>query len=160
MSSKNWLLGEVTLLNKAGEKKNLKSFVYNSSFDGEIISNLFSNLNALNIYQLHKLSSSYSKIGYSNTDIKIHLNKIYSMPVFYLLMTILGFIIINKLKRIKSKFFTITFGVMISVIVYYLNYFSGLLGNKGILPIYLSVWVPLLLLFLTCMIGLIKINEN
>ena len=75
-------------------------------------------------------------------------------------MTILGFIIINKLKRIKSKFFTITFGVMISVIVYYLNYFSGLLGNKGILPIYLSVWVPLLLLFLTCMIGLIKINEN
>ena len=160
VSSKNWLLGEVTLLNKAGEKKNLKSFVYNSSFDGEIISNLFSNLNALNIYQLHKLSSSYSKIGYSNTDIKIHLNKIYSMPVFYLLMTILGFIIINKLKRIKSKFFTITFGVMISVIVYYLNYFSGLLGNKGILPIYLSVWVPLLLLFLTCMIGLIKINEN
>ena len=45
------------LYNKAGEKKNLKSFVYNSSFDGEIISNLFSNLNALNIYQLHKLSS-------------------------------------------------------------------------------------------------------
>ena len=64
------------------EIKKYKSYVYNSTFDGEIISNLFSNLNSLNIYELHKLSSTYLKIGYSNTDIKIHLNKIYSMPVF------------------------------------------------------------------------------
>ena len=160
VSSKNWLLNNVTLLSEDGERKNLKSFVYNSSFNGEIISNLFSNLNSLNIYQLHKLSNSYSKIGYSNTEVKIHLNKIYSMPIFYMLMTILGFIMINKLKIIKSRFFTIIFGILFSVIIYYMNYFSGLLGNNGILPIYLSVWVPLLLIFLICMIGIIKINEN
>ena len=41
-----------------GIRRNLKSFVYNSSFNGEIISNLFSNLNSLNIYELH----SYQKI--------------------------------------------------------------------------------------------------
>ena len=134
--------------------------MYNSSFNGEIISNLFSNLNALNIYELHKLSSNYLNIGYSNTDIKIHLNKIYSMPLFYVLMTILGFIIINKLKNIKSKFFVIVFGIFVSVVVYYLNYFSSLLGTNGVLPIYLSVWVPLLILFLICNIGLLKINEN
>ena len=160
VSSKNWLLNNVTLLSEDGEKKNLKSFVYNSSFNGEIISNLFSNLNSLNIYQLHKLSNNYSKIGYSNTEVKIHLNKIYSMPIFYMLMTILGFIMINKLKIIKSRFFTIIFGILFSVIIYYMNYFSGLLGNNGVLPIYLSVWVPLLLIFLICMIGIIKINEN
>ena len=97
--SKNWQLNNVSILNDNGKKKNFKSYVYNSSFNGEIISNLFSNLNSLNIYELHKLSKSYLKIGYSNTDIKIHLNKIYSMPIFYILMTILGFIIINKLKN-------------------------------------------------------------
>ena len=102
------------------------------------------------------LSNSYSKIGYSNTDVKIHLNKIYSMPIFYILMTIFRFIIINKIKKFKSKFFTIIFGIFVSVLVYYLNYFSGVLGNKGALPIYLSVWVPLLILFLICNIGLIK----
>ena len=160
VSSKNWLLNNVTLLSEEGEKKNLKSFVYNSSFNEEIISNLFSNLNSLNIYQLHKLSNNYSKIGYSNTEVKIHLNKIYSMPIFYMLMTILGFIMINKLKIIKSRFFTIIFGILFSVLIYYINYFSGLLGNNGVLPIYLSVWVPLLLIFLICMIGIIKINEN
>ena len=73
-------------------------------------------------------------------------------------MTILGFIIINKLKNIKSKFFIIIFGILVSVIVYYINYFSGLLGNKGVLPVYLSVWVPYM--FLLCMIGIVKINEN
>ena len=151
---------DVSILNENGNSKKLKSLVYNSTFDGEIISNLFSNLNALNIYELHKLSNSYSNIGYSNTDIKIHLNKIYSMPVFYILMTILGFVIINKLKHFKSKFFLIVLGIFISVIIYYLNYFSSLLGNNGVLPIYLAVWVPLLILFLICNIGLLKINEN
>ena len=37
VSSKNWLLNNVTLLSEEGEKKNLKSFVYNSSFNGIII---------------------------------------------------------------------------------------------------------------------------
>ena len=82
------------------------------------------------------------------------------MPIFFILMSILGFLIINKLKYIKSRFFTITLGVFISVSVYYLNYFSSLLGNNGTLPIHLSVWAPILLLFLLCSIGLIKVNEN
>ena len=107
-------------------RKSFKSYVYNSSFNGEIISNLFSNLNSLNIYELHKLSKNYNKIGYSNTDVKLHLNKIYSMPLFYVLMTILGFIIINKTKKFKSKIFIITFGIFVSVLVYYLNYFFWL----------------------------------
>ncbi len=160
IKSKNWSLDDVIIIDKNGNKKELKSFVHNSSFNGKIISNLFSNLNSLNIYELHNLSKSYSKIGYSNTDIKIHLNKIYSMPIFYILMTILGFIIINKLKNFKSRFFVIIFGIFVSVIVYYLNYFSGILGNNGMLPIYLSVWVPLLILFLICNIGVIKVNES
>ena len=106
------------------------------------------------------MGNHYLNIGYSNTDIKIHLNKIYSMPLFYVLMTILGFVIINKLKAIKSKFFVIIFGIFVSVVVYYLNYFSSLLGTNGVLPIYLSIWAPLLILFLICNIGLLKINEN
>ena len=75
-------------------------------------------------------------------------------------MTILGFVIINKLKRVKSKFFLSIFGIFVSVVVYYLNYFSSVLGNNGVLPIYLSVWLPLLILFLICNIGILKINEN
>ena len=150
----------MTLIENNGKSKKLKSLVYNSTFNGEIISKLFSNLNSLNVYELHKLSMSYLKIGYSNTEVKIHLNKLYSMPIFYILMTILGFIIIKKIKKIKSRFFVIMLGIFISVVVYFLNYFSSLMGNNGVLPIYLSVWTPLLILFLICNIGLLRINEN
>ena len=158
--SKNWSLDKVSLVDKFGNKSVYKSYVHNSSFNGEIISNLFSNLNSLNIYELHNLSANYNKIGYSNTDVIIHLNRIYSMPIFYILMTILGFIVINKIKNFKSRFFVIIFGIFVSVVVYYLNYFSGILGNNGTLPIYLSVWAPLFILFLICNIGILKINEN
>lgn len=160
INSNNWQLSNVSILKGDGETKKFKSYVYNSSFNGETISNLFSNLNALNIYELHKLSDSYLKIGYSNTDIKIHLNKIYSMPLFYILMTVLGFIIIKKMKILNSKFFAVIFGIFISVIVYYINYFSSILGHSGVLPIELSIWVPLLILFLVCNIGLLKIDEK
>ena len=158
--SNNWQLDNVSILSDDGTSKKFKSYVYNSSFNGKKISNLFSNLNALNIFELHKLSNSYLKIGYSNTDIKIHLNKIYSMPFFYILMTILGFLIISKIKILKSKFFVVIFGIFVSVIVYYVNYFSSILGNSGVLPVELSIWVPLLILFLICNIGLLRINEK
>ena len=70
----------------------------------KIISNLFSNLNSLNIYQLNLLLSNYSKIGYSTTDVNVHLNKLYSLPIFYLLMTILGLLIMMNFTFLKSKF--------------------------------------------------------
>ena len=54
----------VTRPTATGKTKVAVNIAY--QFNGEIISNLFSNLNALNIYELHKLSNSYFKIGYSN----------------------------------------------------------------------------------------------
>ncbi len=157
---KKWILNKVKILSSEGLNKKLDSYFHISTFNGEIISNLFSNLNSLNIIQLHKLSENYSKIGYSTTDVKIHINRIYSMPLFYILMTVLGYLIMQKMNFIKSKFFTIIVGILISVLVYYLNYFSNLLGTKEILPIYISVWMPHLILFLICNIGIIRVNEN
>ena len=100
ISSKNWLLNKVKVVDKLSISNKYENMSYTSSFDGEIISNLFSNLNSLNIYQLNLLLSNYSKIGYSTTDVNVHLNKLYSLPVFYLLMTILGLLIMMNLNGI------------------------------------------------------------
>ena len=42
----------------------------------------------------------------------------------------------------------------------YVNYFSGLLGINGKVPIVLSVWLPLIVLILISMIGLVRLNEK
>ena len=150
----------VETIDNNGDKKKYKSLIYNSSFNGEIISNLFSNLNSLNIYQLNLLLSNYSEIGYSTTDVNVHLNKLYSLPVFYLLMTILGLLIMMNFTFIKTKFFTIIVGVSVSVFVYYINYFSSLFGSNETIPILLSIWLPHLILFLICILGGLSINEK
>ena len=149
----------VKIIKYNGEKESLTNLNYNSSFDGEIIANLFSNLNSLNLYQLYELSENYSKIGYSTTNVMVHLNKLYSMPIFFLLMTVLGFLIMVKFKFIKTKFFTVIIGVIISVTVYYLNYFSSLFGSNETLPISLSIWLPHLILLLVCSLVMVRINE-
>ena len=160
ISGKNWTLNSVVVIEKMAENKKFKEIQYNSSFDGEIISNLFSNLNSMNIYQLNLLLSSYAKIGYSTTDVKVHLNRLYSLPIFYLLMTILGLLIMMKLKFIKSKFFIIIIGTIVSVLIYYINYFSSLFGSNETIPIMMSIWLPHLILFLFCLLGGVKLNEN
>ena len=160
ISSKIWSLKNVKIVDKLSGNNKYEKFNYISSFDGEIISNLFSNLNSLNIYQLNLLLSNYSKIGYSTTDVNVHLNKLYSLPVFYLLMTILGLLIMMKFTFIKTKFFTIIVGVSVSVFVYYINYFSSLFGSNETIPILLSIWLPHLILFLICILGGLRINEK
>ena len=160
ISKKIWNLINVKIINYKGEKKSLSNFEYKSSFNGEIIANLFANLNSLNLYQLYELSENYSKIGYSTTNVMVHLNKLYSLPIFFLLMTVLGFLIMVKFKFIKTKFYTVIIGVIVSVIVYYLNYFSSLFGSNETLPIGLSIWLPHLILLLICSLVVVRINET
>ena len=159
ISEKLWTLLEVKIFDEEGATKPFDKLKYQSSFDGETISNLFSNLNSLNIYQLHKLAENYHIIGYSNTDVKVHLNKLYSLPIYFVLMTLIGALIMIKFKFINSKFFVIIFGISLSVIIYYINYFSSLFGSNETVPIHLSVWLPHITILLICTMGIIRINE-
>tara|TARA_A100001015_G_C14659105_1_gene582277 strand:- start:153 stop:647 length:495 start_codon:yes stop_codon:yes gene_type:complete len=129
-------------------------------FDGNIISNLYSNLNSLNIFQLIELEENYKSIGYSATDVKLHLNKIYSLPIYLTLTTIIGALLMFKLQFLKSKFFLVVIGVCVSVVFYYINYFSILFGKNETLPVMVSIWLPQLIIFLICSLGLTRLNEN
>ena len=90
----------------------------------------------------------------------MHLNKIYSLPIYLTLTTIIGAILMFKLTFIKSKFFLVVIGVIISVIFYYINYFAILFGKNETLPVEVSIWLPQLIIFLICALGLTKLNEN
>ena len=157
---KKWLLTNVKIYSKEKKKETLENYNYTSSFNGKIISNLFSNLDSLNILQLIKLKKNYEAIGYSATEVKLQLNKIYSIPFYLTLTTIIGALLMFKLNFIKSKFFLIVIGVLVSVIFYYINYFSVLFGKNETMPVEASVWLPQILFFLTCSLGLTKLNEK
>ncbi len=155
-----WKLFNVKIYSDVKETKDMINYTYSSSFNGKIISNLYSNLNSLNIFQLIKLKENYESIGYSATEVKLHLNKIYSVPFYLTLTTIIGALLMFKLNFIKSKFFLIVIGVVVSVIFYYMNYFSILFGKNETFPVLVSIWLPQVLIFLICGLGLTKLNEN
>ena len=157
---KKWILEDVKIYSDTKKTENIKKYIYYSSFNSEIISNLYSNLNSLNILQLIELKKNYQSIGYSATDVRLQLNKIYSIPIYLTLTTIIGALLMLKLTFIRSKFFMIVVGVSVSVIFYYINYFSVLFGKNETLPVEASVWLPQIIIFLICSIGLTKINEN
>ena len=75
-------------------------------------------------------------------------------------MTIFSSVIMLNIKRSKPMIFHIILGVMLSVIIYYINYLFGLLGINGKIPSLLSVVFPLFVLLIINIIGLIRVNEK
>jgi len=159
VKSKYWIIKN-PIITKENVTNKLEFINLNSNFDLEKISNLFSNLSAMSIMELIKLKKDYFSLGYSTVDIAVYQHKIFSLPIYLSIMTLLSGIIMFNSKYKKSKIFNIILGISLSVIIYYVNYFSGLLGVNGKIPIILSVWLPLIVLLLISMIGLVRLNEK
>ena len=51
-------------------------------------------------------------------------------------------------------------GIFVSVIIFYINHFSSLLGENNKLPITMSVWLPHLIVLILTAIGIVTVNEN
>ena len=155
-----WKLENVKIFKVRGENKKFDEMLFESNFNSKKINNLFSNLSSLNYFQLVTLFDDYKLLGYSTFEIQSYLNRLYSFPIYLTMMTLIGAILMFNVKYNKSKIFNIIIGILISVFIYYINYFSYLLGINERLPIVISIWLPLIILFLTCFIGMVKINEK
>ena len=90
----------------------------------------------------------------------IHLLKLFSMPIFYGLLTVLSSIIMFNFKKDKSLLFHVILGILMSVIIYYMNFMFNSLGNNGKIPVYLSIFFPILFISIISIIGLVRINEK
>ena len=116
-----WKLKNVNIFYTGGKKDFVKNLNVNTNFNREKLNSIFSNLTSLNIIQLINLTEDYKKLGLSNTEVKSHLYKLYSFPIFVSIMATIGSILILAFNYKKSKFFNISLGVLSSVIIYYIN---------------------------------------
>ncbi len=131
-----------------------------TNFDYEKIQSLFSNLSSLSLIELLKLRENYITMNYSTTEINIHLLKLFSYPLYMVLMTILSSIIMLKIKVNESSTFKISLGLFLSVIIYYINNFSNILGKVEKVSMSLSVLMPIIILISINAIMLYKINDK
>ena len=75
-------------------------------------------------------------------------------------MACISSILMLNIRYNKSKVFNLTIGILLSVIIYYINYFFGVIIETKKIPYIYSVWGPLSILFLIILTNLIRINEK
>ena len=160
IKNKNWEIYNPIVTVDNISKKDLTMIILKTNFDEEKINSLFSNISTLNLINLFTLKKEYEAIGYSSDEILLQILKLFTVPLFYGILTILSSIIMFNFGRNSSLLFNIILGVIMSVLIYYMNFIFSSLANNGKLPIIISIFFPLFILSFISIIGLININEK
>ena len=159
ITSNDWLIYNATVF-EDNEKKNINLFEFQSNFNLKRIKSLFSNLSSLSMFQLLDLRKNYKALNYSIVEVDIQLNKIFTYPIYLMLMTIISSIIMFNTKRFKSSTIKIVIGLFFSVIIYYISNFFNVMGNTERIPLYVAIWSPLLFLIIINSLLIVRINEK
>ena len=154
-----WLIYDASVYEENSNKK-IKLLEFDTNFNQKKIESLFSNLSSLSILKLLDLRKNYKSLNYSLVDVDLQINKIFTYPLYLMLMTIISSIIMFNTKRFKSNTFKIVIGLFFSVIIYYISNFFNVLGVTEKIPLVLAVILPLIILSIISFLMLIKINEK
>ena len=72
--NRNWFI-ENAKISKSGIRNEIRNdFFFETNFSSEKINNLFSNLESFPLWSLYKLKKDYKEIGYSTSNIDLHLH--------------------------------------------------------------------------------------
>ena len=159
ISSSTWRVFEPKILEN-NATTSLNELELESNFDLKKINSLFSNLSSLTILDIIELRKSYKSLNYSVIEIDSHLYKIVTYPLYLTLITIFSAIIMFNIGYQKNSLFKIVFGILLSVIIYYINYFLNVLGTSEKIPLILSIFLPLIILSIINFTSIIRLNEK
>ena len=160
IKDKFWIINNAFISNSKGQLMEIRDYTLKTNLNFTDINSLYSNLSSLNIIELNNLKKKYESINYSSTEITSAIQKLISFPFYLTIMTVLASTIMINIKHNKSKIFHLIFGILISVIIYYLSFFFEELGKNEQIPIGISIWIPLIILILITTISLVRINEK
>ena len=109
---------------------------------------------------LYELRQNYKRLNYSTTEVDMHILKLISYPIFLLLMALFSSVIMLNMQNVKGITFKIVIGLFFSVLIYYLNNFSYVLGSTERISPSLSISLPLIVLLSINCLMLYKVNEK
>ncbi|MBD1140439.1 LptF/LptG family permease [Pelagibacterales bacterium SAG-MED38] len=160
ISSNTWILEDPILFKDNKQVLLDENMTIRSHFDSNKINKSFRNLNSLNVIQLIKEKEENRMLGYSSEEIDLHILKIVSLPIYFSIMVVISSIIMLNIKKDKPYIFHILLGITLSVIIYYISNIFDIFGLTNKIPIYLSVFFPIIILSIISTLGLVRINEK
>jgi lipopolysaccharide export system permease protein len=160
IKDKTWIISEPVVTSENLQKKTTENILLKTNFNSQIISNLFSNLSSLNLLKLQKLKKNYKLLGYSTTKINSYQLGLYLYPIYLSIMVCIASILMLNIGHNKPKVYYFLTGILISVLVYYINFLLNTLIENQKIPLMFSAWITPFMLALFCLIGLVRINEK
>ena len=83
-----------------------------------------------------------------------------AFPFFLLSMILLASFFTLGIKIKENNWRYVFIAIISSVIIFYFNDFSAALGKTDKLPVEVSVWMPILVIFIFSTAGLIHANQK
>ncbi len=162
ISSLNWSLKNVKIINSEGEVlfKNLEEISYSSIYDIEKIKTLYSNIDTISFWNLVDQIKLYEERGYSTKEMEIKLHKSFSFPFFLLSMLLLGAFFTLGTNASDNNWTYVFLAIIASILIFFFNDFSSALGKTERLPVEISVWMPIAIVFLFSFVGIINANQK
>jgi lipopolysaccharide export system permease protein len=141
-------------------KNNFENLIFYSTFNREKLNAIYSNLDTISFYKLMTESKELVARGYNFKLLKEKKHFYLSLPFFLILMVWLsGIFTLNSNEKRQNAYY-IFFSIITCIVIFYFKSFSTALGTTEKIPLVLSVWSPVIILFLFCSVGIIQINEK
>ena len=141
-------------------KNNFENLIVYSTFNRDKLNSIYSNLDTLSFYRLMTESKELVARGYSSKLLKEKKHFYLSLPFFLVLMVLLSGIFTWNSNERRQNVYYVFLSIITCVVIFYFKNFSTALGATEKIPLVLSVWSPVIILFLFCSAGMIQINEK
>ena len=162
ISSGEWIIRDAKIINTEGKiiAQNIKEISYRSVYDINKIKSIYSNLDTISFWQLNDEIKLLEERGYSSRDMRAKFQESLAFPCFLLSMVLLSGVFTLGIGFKENTWYYIFISIITSVLVFYFNRFSAALGKTDKLPIEVSVWMPIVIIFIFSAIGLIHANQK
>jgi lipopolysaccharide export system permease protein len=163
IKEKNWELNKVYIIsvNKKNNKESyLNTYNYKSNININELKNVYKNTETTSLFNISKEMSVLENKGYSITDLRIRYQKLISFPIYLLAMSMLSGLMIINLGKTSNYLKYGIYGVIISIIIYFLNDLSITIAKAGIISVDFSVWIPIFLIILINLVGITQVNAK
>jgi len=162
ISSLKWTLKNIKIINTDGieSTKTIKDPSYFSMYDIKKIKSLYSNLDTISFWNLGKEIKLLEQRGYSAREMLVIFHRSLAFPFFLLSMLLLSSVFTLGTTFNDNNWTYIFLAIISSVLIFFFNDFSAALGKTDKLPIELSVWMPIAIIFVFSTVGIIHANQK
>ena len=129
-------------------------------YDIKKIKSLYSNLDTISFWQLQNEIKLLEERGYSTKEMESKLHRSLAYPFFLLSMILLSGVFTLGTNAKENNLNYIFIAIISSVVIYFFNDLSLVLGKTEKLPVEVSAWMPIVIIFIFSAVGLIHANQK